>query len=318
MIDAKGKSRIFVIIAGVKVTIKNLKLTNGNGISGAIYCKSNLSVSDCTFTNNQGVNGGAILSGNSSFSVSDCTFTNNQATMHGGAINIIGGTGSVSDCTFTNNQASQGGAIYVSDGNFGCCTSTVSDCIFTNNQANMYGGAICSNGTFGCCTSTVSDCIFTNNQATMHGGAIYIEYGTIRLNSVVFKYNIAGGNYNVIYLGSEAEVYKNKLTIIPAVENIPVFYTDLTIAKITKKGNYCYVNIKNIGNKGIDNSFYLSVYVGKKQIQKVLVKSIGVGKSTSVKVSIAKKYRNSLKTFKADCTNRIKEMNESNNSLKAR
>jgi hypothetical protein len=67
-----------------------------------------------------------------------------------------------------------------------------------------------------------------------------------------------------------------------------------------------------------NNSFYLGVYVGKKRIKIKLVKSIGVGKSTSVKVSIAKKYRNSLKTFKANCTNRIKEMNESNNSLKAR
>ena len=345
VIDAKGKSSIFNINHRITVTLKNLKLINSQanvnyGLGGAIDTEeSNLSVSDCTFTNNQANEGGAIKNRFGSLSVSNCIFTNNQAKTTGGAICSYGPL-SVSGCTFTNNQAGDAGAIYTVDksfvhdstftnnqatGNntigvaigFGGAIHTqddslsVSDCTFTNNQA-YEGGAIKGN------TVTVSKSTFTDNQAK-NGGGISV-YGILRLDSVNFKNNIAGSKYNAIHLESKAKIYKNKVTITPT-ENSPITSdkkADLTIAKITKKGNYCYITIKNIGKKNTDNKFYLGIYYGKKQIKQALVNSLDVDKSTTVKVSIPTKYKNKLKTFKTDNTNSINEINEKNNSHNAR
>jgi len=337
------------IAGGEKTTVKNSKFTNNKVTTyggGAIGGGEHLTVSDCTFTNNRATGTGGAISGSSisvinciftdnqaafggaiysggdpNLSVSGSTFTNNQANS-GGAIYFNGGGESdiisVKSCSFTNNQAKyHGGAIYHVDRNEYGLSFSVSSCSFTNNQANQYGGAIFSNRV------KVDNSNFNNNKATKDGGAISINSyeGILRLDSVTFKNNMVGSKYNAIYSVKGVKIYKNKVTITPA-ENSAVpsakKEVDLTIAKITKKGNYRHVTIKNIGKKATGNKFYLGVYDGTKQIKKVLVNSLGAGKSTIVKVPIAKKYENKLKTFKADSTNRIKESNKKNNSLKAR
>ena len=338
VIDAKGIGTIFDIKDNAKVTLKNLKLINGNGNikgyhfnGGAIDNRGSLSVTGCTFINNRGCSSGGAIYNLGSLSVSGCTFTNNQANIDGGAIDSSGNL-SVSACTFNNNQAAGGGAVHVhvygslslsgctftnNKADFGGAISGypfyASGCTFTNNQAKSQGGAINS------VNSTISSSTFINNKAGQRGGAIFSGNNN-RLNSVTFKNNIAGNKYNAIY--SEGSIYKNKVTITPAENSVVPSTTkkvaDLKIAKVEKKGNYRYVTIKNIGKKATGGKFYLGVYDGKTQIQKILVNNLGVGKSTIAKVSIAKKYENKLKTFKADSTNRIKESNEKNNSLKSR
>ena len=290
------------------LSVSNSNFTNNKAMDyGGALSGYNYVVNNCIFTNNQATLGGAIYYSTAEFSsfVNGSTFTNNQAS-HGGAIYTNGRYSlGVNGSTFTNNKAyNNGGAI---NGLIGISGST-----FTNNQAS-HGGAIYTNNTW--FSLYVNNCTFTNNQATKYGGAIY-NICTLDLNLVNFKNNIAGNKYNAIYADFSSKIYKNKVTITPT-EDSPV-HSDLKIAKVTKKGSYHYVAIKNIGKKSTGKKFYLGVYVGKKRINIKLVKILGVGKSTTVKVLIAKKYRNSLKTFKADCTNRIKEMNESNNSLKAR
>ena len=293
VIDAQGKNIIFNIRPGVKVTLKNLKLING---------KKPFSVEtaydDATFFS---LNGGGAIYNNGALSVDGCTFTNNQAT-DGGAI-YSDGSLSLNGCTFTNNQASFGGAIW-SDGSL-----SVDGCTFTNNQAGSGSGAIIGRNI----TIIASD--FNNNGLTeLDSGIFVLPNGTLVIDSFTsinnmkdIDYNI--NEYNTIYLGPNAKVYKKDVAITLA---------DLTITKIQKKGNYRYMTIKNIGKKSTDNNFYLDVYVSKKRIKTVLVKSLGVGKSATVKVLIAKKYRNSLKTFKVDITNRVNESNEKNNSRNAR
>jgi hypothetical protein len=87
---------------------------------------------------------------------------------------------------------------------------------------------------------------------------------------------------------------------------------DLTITKITKKGNTHTVFIKNIGKKSAGSS-YLGVLNGKNLIKKANVKAIGIGKTIQVKVTLDKKYSTKLKTFKVDYYNKIKENNKNNN-----
>ena len=60
------------------------------------------------------------------------------------------------------------------------------------------------------------------------------------------------------------------------------------------------------------------IYDGTKKIKEVLSNSLGAGKSTTIKIPIAKICENKLKTFKTNSVNRITESNKKNNSLKTR
>jgi len=99
----------------------------------------------------------------------------------------------------------------------------------------------------------------------------------------------------------------------PGKNNLP----DLKVTKVTKKGNYHYITVTNIGKKSATKN-HLGVYVGKKKIKTLNIKSLDSGKSTTIKVLLPKKHRGVIKTFKADINNIIKEINKKNNVLKAR
>jgi len=260
------------------------------GIGGAIYIAS--SVKSCTFINNTANDEGGATSEVSS--VESCIFINNTAKNHGGAIS---GTPSVKSCTFINNKANGGGAIYsIGYGH----TMNIISCSFTNNKANVNGGAV----------------IFITSG--------YKVTGFLKIEKSKFKNNIAGKKYNAIATVGNVKFTKFDVSVTPKDGNkVAGSYSsnniaDLTIAKITKKYNTYTVYIKNIGKKSTGNKFYLGVFDGTKQITRVLVNSLGAGKSTIVKVLIAKKYENKLKTFKVDSTNRIKESNKKNNLFKVR
>ena len=92
---------------------------------------------------------------------------------------------------------------------------------------------------------------------------------------------------------------------------------DLTISKVTKKGNTHTVFIKNTGKKVAGKSV-LGVYEGNKLIKKVNVKAIAKGKTVQVNVPLNAKFKNKVKTFKADYNNKIKESNKKNNDLRAK
>ena len=159
---------IFNITSGLNVTIINLTLTNGmtgsTGNGAAIDSSGNLTVDNCTFTNNSATNGGggAIIEFGG-LTVNNSTFTNNTS-MGGGAILVYGTSANVNNSTFTNNSATiHGGAIYSTSG------LIVYNSTFTNNSATNDGGAIYN---FVPGTLIVKDSNFTNNTAN-EGGAIY-------------------------------------------------------------------------------------------------------------------------------------------------
>ena len=92
---------------------------------------------------------------------------------------------------------------------------------------------------------------------------------------------------------------------------------DITISKVTKKGNSHTVFIRNIGKVNAGRSV-LGVYDGNKLIKKVNVKAIAKGKTVQVKVTLDRKFNTRIKTFRADVTNKIKESNKNNNIKKVR
>jgi hypothetical protein len=124
------------------VALSNLAFIAANYESGggAINNNGELTVDNCTFTDNKGNNGGAILSVGK-LTVRNSTFSGNNA-LNGGALaltrSLAGSTTTVINSTFYRNGAGQGGAIIA-----GGAALDLSNSTFSDNDANT-GGALFS------------------------------------------------------------------------------------------------------------------------------------------------------------------------------
>ncbi len=197
-LDANQFSRIFSIASGNSVTLINLNIINGKNNSssgGAIYLDSNtnLTIINCTFTDNYAAAfGAAIFSySNNKISINDSEFINNKAGNAGGAIFSLSANDNViiENSLFENNTARAGGAIQ-SSGNLTIAGSTFKKNTGTGGENglgqtfNANGGAIFALG-----QTVISDCEFENNTAE-DGGVIY-STSNLTVDNSVFKSNNA-------------------------------------------------------------------------------------------------------------------------------
>ena len=217
-IDADSKSCIFNVLASITLTIKNIKLINGNTVNagdqnngsaingfegsyitvinstftnnhanirgGAIYSAGNVTVINSTFTENSANGtGGAIRTDyGANLTVINSIFIGNSAYNHGGAISTGVGNLYVIDSVFINNTAKTGNGGALSSTNLTVVNST-----FENNGASGNGGAIIvNNGGH----VNVTDSTFTNNSAT-NGGVISSGTGNVHVDNSTFTNNTA-------------------------------------------------------------------------------------------------------------------------------
>jgi predicted outer membrane repeat protein len=142
---------------------------NKNSGNGAVeFTDSSGSFDHCVFTNNTGNGGpGGIEGLASSLTLSNCTFADNQASNTFGAAAVLWQDGpvTITQCSFTNNSAPNGGgALYVAA--LGSATNlTIARSAFVNNSAH-FGGAIEAVAVSHTVGVTVTDCLFTGNSAT--------------------------------------------------------------------------------------------------------------------------------------------------------
>lgn len=114
------------------LTLKNLSIANGytTGNGGGVYSrwKANLTIENCTFTNNISVS---------------AVYDNDSG---GGAVYLHSGLLTITSSRFINNRAenSSGGAVHILFGN-----ADITDTIFEDNQAGGYGGAFYNDGLLG-------------------------------------------------------------------------------------------------------------------------------------------------------------------------
>lgn len=126
------------------------------------------------FENNiSGQDGGAVLCDiGATVTITDCTFHDNDGDQ-GGAICILNGaTALLEGVTFTNNTADQGGAIYCEEGDIAAI-----DCFFQNN-ASPEGGAVDLLRPIA--FSHFADCTFLQNSAN-NGGAMFVHEAVLEL-----------------------------------------------------------------------------------------------------------------------------------------
>ncbi len=91
-------------------------------------------VTDCTFSRNNGKRGGAVFSDRADLQLLRCTFEDNETFRDGGGgLNSVDGTATIAGCTFSDNRAfAEGGAIRVKNSDV-----TILSCTVTNNVANV-------------------------------------------------------------------------------------------------------------------------------------------------------------------------------------
>ena len=248
-IDANGGQTIFKIFSN-NVTLKNICFVNVNSCEdGAIYCDGDFvdiknciftnnnctainmlfgNITDCTFINNKGIDGGAIFV-EDYCQIVDCNFVNNSASVYGGAI-YFENTGYVLNSNFTNNKATDGGGAIRAYGEceiFSCNFvnnsadfagavligfGEILNSNFFNNNATDYGGALCCviYDDFEFEPVFVVNCSFVNNSA-VNGGAVYTYYGDFLNCSFVNNSAVNGSailSYGV-YLTIASSIFLN-------------------------------------------------------------------------------------------------------------
>lgn len=217
-IDANNESCIFNVLEGITLTIKNIKLINGNTVNagdhkngsairglegsyitvvnstfennradirgGAIYSTGNVTVINSTFTENyaNGTGGAIRTDYGANLTVINSTFVGNSAFNHGGAISTGVGNLYVINSIFHNNTATGGNGGALSSTNLTVINST-----FENNSASGDGGAIMANNGG---HVNVTDSTFNNNSAT-NGGVISSGTGDVHVNNSTFTNNTA-------------------------------------------------------------------------------------------------------------------------------
>ncbi|KAA3663967.1 MAG: hypothetical protein DWQ04_08115 [Chloroflexi bacterium] len=211
-----NSTRLFSVENGATLTLQNVVVSNGRSTQngGALYIErlSTVTITNSTFSNNQGYNGGAIAMngwGGSDaggvFTVTNSSFSNNVATAAGlvgggnggGGIYVSGGsTATVEGSTFTGNQAVNGGGIHVLLSNLTVTNSTFNSNIANGNPSGGGGGAIYIDGTKSMNGSIqVSLSGFNGNHTDQLGGAIFsFPEGT---GSTSIDQSTFDGNYAV-------------------------------------------------------------------------------------------------------------------------
>lgn len=199
IIDCEGLigSRGFEFGSGesADAAVKGLTVINGKGhlFGGAVYFYngSNPTISNCVFTGNQAVFGGAIAVGNNDSrpTITGCTITGNTAMVGGGGLYFIGSSPTVSNSLIAGNFAPRGGAIWSQNEG----SPVISGCTIAGNRASVWAGGIyCYNAS----DMEVSNSILWGNVAQMYS-EVYVKY-MATATSVQFSYcDIQGGQDNI-------------------------------------------------------------------------------------------------------------------------
>lgn len=216
--------------------------------------------------------------------IENCTFANFTAD-RGGAL-FLWGQAQVRDSVFINNFANLGGAIFILSPVTNDNTVILDNITVINNAAESYGAGVYVSGSFSNST-IIRNSQFTNNSCHGKGGAMFVTYGNVIIDNVVFDSNsatdydfeneveIAGGalyvskyvNANISnsrFISNYAGEYAGAI----GINNAKVGFQDLTTGELVE---YCYTT--NIVNCTFTNNtaetYSGAIYVGFDEISTV-------------------------------------------------
>uniref|UniRef100_UPI00388FE090 hypothetical protein n=1 Tax=Methanobrevibacter sp. TaxID=66852 RepID=UPI00388FE090 len=234
--DGNGGAFTWILSNG-NITNSRFNRNTAKNNGGAIYLNiSNTSVlverqvlTDCNFTENSAMNGGALYC-NEFYRITDGTFNfiKNSAKQNGGAV-YCGNLSFFSDSLFLNNTAQEnGGALYCND------SCSIFGSKFINNYAKVNGGAIAANN-----HNFLFDNQFVNNSAKT-GGAMYCnDYDTV--SKADFINNTAEDDGGAFHGNNYCLVYNSKFNNNSAYHGGAVYfakYNQVAFTEFTR--NYAY------------------------------------------------------------------------------
>ncbi|MDR3457441.1 MAG: choice-of-anchor Q domain-containing protein [Verrucomicrobiae bacterium] len=208
-----NQSQIFQGDNSATLEIDNLTLSNGfAGVQGGAVYGGSLAFSNVVFTHNYSTGGGAVCAGKD-LSIYNCTFSNNISSSSGGAV-YCDSSLLMAGSTFVNNQSginnlgstngvfsgAMGGAVYVNVPVFGI---SIANCTFAGNYAHSGsgGGAVGIDGNFIYSDSpaVIANCTFTGNTADGSGGGLKMAAlnRPLALNNCIVSGNSAATNANL-------------------------------------------------------------------------------------------------------------------------
>ena len=158
-----SSAAVFVVNPGATLNLDELTITDGRATyGGGLKNLGTATVTNCTFSDNGALSGGAINnnSAGAALTVINSTFVDNGANSFGGAIENAG-------------------------------TATVTNCTFSDNGANI-GGGIDNSGTLALGSSSFSD-----NSAISSGAAIFNSFKLNVRNSILAN-STSGGNCSLL------------------------------------------------------------------------------------------------------------------------
>ena len=210
---------IFSVSGGKTLTLKNLTLEGGQGVSGTFGgaikvtgSTSKAELTDCIIDDCEADNGGAIGCGKdttvnlTNTIIKNCKGLTPANSGQGGAIYAQGATVTVKTCTLKGNEANSGGAICaVKSGSTAPSTVTVSGGTIGGTgadankatQGNSSGGGIYVGS--GCTLTMQNNAEVIGNTAEGHGGAIYAQGATVNITTCTLTGNEAGDKGGAIY-----------------------------------------------------------------------------------------------------------------------
>ena len=185
-----------------RVTFSGLETDeNGGAVNIALEDRDRTAVKfeDCTFTNCEAENGGAVYvsGGQVTFSGTLTTLDRNIASEAGGALYVTGGQVNFSgtETSITGNTSDgNGGALYVSGGSLTLSAGTIERSRAADNGGALYveSGQVTFSGSSGTA--------FNENEAE-NGGAVYFVDGTLIFPATVSFYrNTADGSGGALYV----------------------------------------------------------------------------------------------------------------------
>ena len=243
--DTANKKRYFEVLSNATVTFNHLTLKDNtaNCTGGAMINRGNLTLNNCTFSNNRTYDyGGAIYSEVGTLIVKNCVFNNNYAPSAGGGIFNNKGKLTVTNSSFSGNYGYNGGAINTSGEN-----TLVSNCIFEENSS-PFGSAIYNNA-----KTNIEKCKFKKNNSTNSSVSNSVEMTIIEC---VFTENtITNNSQGVFYSSGKATItncafFKNtaRNTIVNNGNNAILNLINSTVAYNTAKGVQNNAGTANLHN----------------------------------------------------------------------
>jgi hypothetical protein len=179
------------------LSIVNAVVTSSNSIVAAVGGGrgTEINLSSDSFLNDAGNGNGAVFNSHGNLSVRNCTFSNDRSSSVAGALGVAYGTLTVDDSTFTGNRAEQiGGAVSVLHG-----SAHIEDSTFTHNVASEAGGALA----FTDLDATITASTINGNSVSYagthesiagYGGGVSQYGGKLTLQDTIVAGNNASGN----------------------------------------------------------------------------------------------------------------------------